>query len=66
MNNSSLLNQEIVKARQEKAPRLENMLREADSLSNVLQQVVHSPLVRNKPQQGESLIARLTELLLRQ
>lgn len=62
MNNSSLLNQEIVKARQEKAPRLENMLREADSLSNVLQQVVHSPLVRNKPQQGESLIARLTEL----
>ena len=62
MNNSSLLNQEIVKARQEKAPQLENMLNAANALKNALQQVAISPLVRKKPQQLETLMTRLTEL----
>ena len=58
----ALLNQEIVKVRQEKAPQLENMLNAANALKNTLQQVGISPLVRKKPQQLETLMTRLTEL----
>lgn len=60
-SSNSLLDSEIVKARQAKAPQFEQMLKEVDALSSVLQQVMHSPLVRNKPRQGKSLLSRLTE-----
>ncbi|MBQ7022056.1 MAG: dynamin family protein [Akkermansia sp.] len=59
---SSLLNQDIVQLRQQKAPQLETMLSAVINLRTTLEQVMCSPLVQNKPQQGRQLLNRLSML----
>ena len=58
----TLLNQDIVQLRQQKAPQLESMLASAGDLHQVLAQVMSSPLVQRKPIEGTQLLARLATL----
>lgn len=59
---TSLVNQDIVQLRQQKAPQLESMLASAGDLHQVLAQVMSSPLVQRKPMEGTQLLARLATL----
>ena len=58
----TLLNQDIVQLRQQKVPQLEAMLESTTSLQQVLEQIMHSPLVQRKPQEGAQILARLSTL----
>lgn len=60
--NTPLLNHDIVQLRQQKAPQLEAMLHSATDLKSALEQVMYSPLVQKKPQEGNALLNQLTEL----
>lgn len=58
----TLLNQDIVQLRQQKVPQLEAMLESTTSLQQVLEQIMHSPLVQRKPQEGAQILTRLASL----
>lgn len=58
----TLLNQDIVQLRQQKVPQLEDMLESTTSLQQMLEQIMHSPLVQRKPQEGAQILARLSTL----
>ena len=58
----TLLNQDIVQLRQQKVPQLEAMLESTTSLQQVLEQIMHSPLVQRKPQEGAQILTRLATL----
>lgn len=58
----TLLNQDIVQLRQQKVPQLEAMLESTTSLQQVLEQIMHSPLVQRKPQDGAQILTRLATL----
>ncbi len=59
---TTLLNQDIVQLRQQKAPKLEAMLSAATALRSALEEIMASPLVARKPQGMQGLISRLSDL----
>ena len=60
--NKTLLNKEIVETRKKRAPELEKMMASADNLHTVVQTVMHSPLVRQKPKEGDAYLKKLATL----
>ena len=60
--NATILNKEIVDARKRRAPELEKMQAEVEKLHAALQAVIHSPLVRQKPMEGDAYLKKLATL----
>ena len=59
---TSLINEDIVKARQQNAPYLAEMRDAAENLIQQLHRIQHSPLVQYKPEKCGSLIAEVEKL----
>ena len=55
---TKLISQDIVKARQQSAPRLDEMRSKADNLISQLEEIKSSALVEYKPAECDALIKR--------